>query len=83
MLQYRCSVPARITSTQRKAGSPFAERQQLGRGVKWNAAHNSCQVGAELGIPGLLMFVGNDAAAFVALRRSSRRVGVARVGSRP
>jgi O-antigen ligase len=60
--------------------SPFAQRQQLGRGVKWSAAHNSyIQVGAELGIPGLVMFVGMIATAFVALRRSSRRGGVARV----
>lgn len=60
--------------------SPFAERQHLGRGVKWNAAHNSyIQVGAELGIPGLLMFVGMIATAFIALRRSSRRGGVARM----
>jgi O-antigen ligase len=59
--------------------SPFAQRQQLGRGVKWNAAHNSyVQVGAELGIPGLLMFIGMFASAFAALRRSSRRVGIAR-----
>ncbi len=59
--------------------APFAERQQLGRGVKWNAAHNSyVQVGAELGIPGLLMFAGMIATAFVALRRSSRRAGTAR-----
>jgi O-antigen ligase len=56
--------------------SPFASRQQSGRGVKWNAAHNSyVQVGAELGIPGLLMFVGMIASAFVALRRSGRRLG--------
>jgi O-antigen ligase len=55
--------------------SPFASRQQLGRGVKWNAAHNSyVQVGGELGIPGLLRFVGMIASAFVALRRSSRRL---------
>ena len=53
--------------------SPFAQRQQLGRGVKWNAAHNSyVQAGAELGIPGLVMFVGMIAAAFAALRRSNR-----------
>jgi O-antigen ligase len=38
--------------------SPLAERQQVGRGLKWSAAHNSfVQVGAELGIPGLLVFV--------------------------
>jgi O-antigen ligase len=59
--------------------SPFAERQQYGRGVKWNAAHNSyVQVGAELGIPGLVMFIGLIASAFVALRRSSRKAGAAR-----
>jgi O-antigen ligase len=62
--------------------SPFAERQQLGRGVRWNAAHNSyIQVGAELGIPGLLMFVGMIATAFLALRRSSRRGGVAHMSN--
>jgi O-antigen ligase len=59
--------------------SPFAQRQQLGRGVKWNAAHNSyVQVGAELGIPGLAMFVGMIAAALIALRRSNRRAALAR-----
>jgi len=57
--------------------SPFAQRQQLGRGVKWNAAHNSyVQVGAELGIPGLLMFAGMIAAAFVALRHAGRRARI-------
>ena len=51
--------------------SPFAERQQFGVGVRWNAAHNSyVQVGAELGIPGLILFVATIASAFVALRRS-------------
>lgn len=56
--------------------SPFAERQQYGRGVKWNAAHNSyVQIGAELGIPGLVFFIGMIASAFVALRRSNRHGG--------
>src|SRR4029077_16062919 len=33
--------------------SPYAERQQFGVGVRWNAAHNSyIQVGAELGVVG-------------------------------
>ena len=51
------------------------------RGVRWNAAHNSyIQVGAELGVPGLLMFIGMIATAFVALRRSSRRGRAARAG---
>jgi len=59
--------------------SPIAERQRHGRGVKWNAAHNSyVQVGAELGIPGLVIFIGMIASAFVALRRASRRAGAVR-----
>lgn len=56
--------------------SPFAERQQWGIGVRWNAAHNTfLQVGAELGIPGLVLFVAIVASAFGALRRSARREG--------
>jgi O-antigen ligase len=52
--------------------SPFADRQQFGVGVRWNAPHNSLvQVGAELGVPGLVLFVGTIASAFVALRRSA------------
>ena len=48
--------------------SPHAERQQYGIGVRWNAAHNSfIQVGAELGIPGLILFLGVIATAFGAL----------------
>jgi O-antigen ligase len=51
--------------------SPFAERQQFGVGVRWNAPHNSfVQVGTELGVPGLVLFVGMIANAFVVLRRS-------------
>ena len=54
--------------------SPFAARQQLGIGVRWSAAHNSfIQVGAELGIPGLVLFLGIIASAFGALRRSGHR----------
>ena len=53
--------------------SPLAERQQYGVGVRWNAAHNSfVQVGAELGLPGLAMFIAVIASAFAALRRSGR-----------
>lgn len=52
--------------------SDYAQNRR--HGVRWNAAHNSyIQVGAELGIPGLLMFVGMIATAFAALRRSTRR----------
>jgi O-antigen ligase len=54
--------------------SPFAERQQYGIGVRWGAAHNSfIQLGAELGFPGLLLFIALIASAFGASRRSSRR----------
>lgn len=50
--------------------SPLARLQERGIGVVWGAAHNSfLQVGAELGIPGLLLFVGLIASAFASLRR--------------
>jgi O-antigen ligase len=53
--------------------SPFAQRQQFGAGVRWNAAHNSyIQIGAELGVPGLMMFVAIIASAFGALRVARR-----------
>lgn len=53
--------------------SEFAERQQRGVGVRWNAAHNSyLQVGAELGVPGLVCFLAILRAAFAALRRPRR-----------
>jgi O-antigen ligase len=53
--------------------SPFADREQFGRGVRWNAAHNSyVQVGAELGVTGLVLFVSMLVSAFVTLRRSNR-----------
>jgi putative inorganic carbon (hco3(-)) transporter len=56
--------------------SPFAARQQYGIGVRWMAAHNSLvQVGAELGFPGLIVFVMFVASAFTALRRAGRRDG--------
>jgi probable O-glycosylation ligase (exosortase A-associated) len=51
--------------------SPYAERQQFGVGVRWNAAHNSyLQVGAELGVVGLALFVAVLFSAVVALHRS-------------
>lgn len=38
--------------------SPLAERQSLGIGLKWSAAHNSfVQIGAELGVGGLVIFL--------------------------
>ena len=66
--------------------SPFAARQQFGFGVRWNAPHNSfIQVGAELGVPGLVFFLAVIASAFTALRRPSRHDVLAedRPGSRP
>ncbi|HEY6854096.1 MAG TPA: O-antigen ligase family protein [Gemmatimonadales bacterium] len=53
--------------------SPMARRQEYGVGVRWGAAHNSfVQVGAELGIPGLLLFIGLITSVFVSLRRVAR-----------
>jgi O-antigen ligase len=53
--------------------SPLARLQERGRGVRWGAAHNSfIQVGAELGVPGLLLFVGLITSVFVSLRRVAR-----------
>ncbi|HSB60852.1 MAG TPA: O-antigen ligase family protein [Vicinamibacteria bacterium] len=50
--------------------SPFADRQQFGIGVRWNAAHNTyIQAGAELGIPGLVMFAAVILSTLAALRR--------------
>jgi len=51
--------------------SVFAERQQYGVGVRWSAPHDVfVQAGAEMGIPGLMLFVALLASAFNALRRS-------------
>lgn len=53
--------------------SPMAQRQQFGVGVRWNAPHNSfIQVGAELGIPGLILFIALIGSAFVGLNRLNR-----------
>ncbi len=54
--------------------SPLARRTEIGLGVKWGAAHNSfVQVGAELGVPGLLLLVAFLAGGFGALARVSRQ----------
>ncbi len=53
--------------------SPLARRQERGLAVYWTAPHNTLvQVGAELGVPGLLLFLGMFAAAFASLRRVGR-----------
>jgi O-antigen ligase len=52
--------------------APLARRQQFGIGVRWNAPHNSfVQVGAELGIPGVVLYIAMIASAFRALHRSA------------
>ena len=54
--------------------SPFASRAQMGLGVRWNAAHNSyVQAGAELGIPGLLLFLAVIGSTLITLRRIGRQ----------
>jgi O-antigen ligase len=53
--------------------SAFSDRQQLGVGVRWNAPHNTyLQAGAELGFPGLAIFLLLIGSAFAALGRTSR-----------
>lgn len=54
--------------------SPQARLQERGLPVRWGAAHNSfVQAGAELGIPGFLLFLGLFGTAFASLRRIMRR----------
>src|SRR3989440_588308 len=56
------------------------EQRRYGRGFKWSAAHNSfVQIGAELGVGGLVLFVALLAAAFRTLGRL-RRAPAARIG---
>ncbi len=50
--------------------STLARAGEYGRGVRWGAAHNLfVQVGAELGIPGLLLFGTLIVSLFASLRR--------------
>jgi putative inorganic carbon (HCO3(-)) transporter len=62
--------------------SPRARRHEFGNGIKWSAPHNSLvQVGAELGIPALLLFVAILYRSFMNARRlarDARRTGDAR-----
>jgi len=54
--------------------SAQARRAERGLGVRWGAAHNTfVQAGAELGVPGLLLFVALLVHAFVGLSRAARR----------
>lgn len=50
--------------------SPLLKTTPLGKGVKWSVAHNSfLQIGAELGFPGLVLFISLLWSTFAALRR--------------
>jgi len=49
------------------------EHQRYGQGFKWSAAHNSfIQIGAELGVGGLILFIALLTAAFRTLARLRR-----------
>lgn len=55
-----------------------ASRRARGMGLKWSVAHNSfVQIGAELGIPGLLLFAGFILSVFHALRGVERMTSAA------
>ena len=54
--------------------SSLAERQV---GLKWSAAHNSyVQIGAEVGLPALLVFTWMLVSAYIAARRIGRRAAL-------
>ena len=54
--------------------SAQARRAERGLGVRWGAAHNTfVQMGAELGVPGLLLLLTLLGSAFAALARAARR----------
>jgi O-antigen ligase/polysaccharide polymerase Wzy-like membrane protein len=60
--------------------SPLAERQDVGIGLKWSAAHNSfVQIGAELGVGGLLLFL---AALYHSIRALGRIGRLGKTGGR-
>ena len=67
-------VGARSFATAEGTISPLAARQNLGRGLRWAAPHNAfVEIGAELGIPGLLVFLAMLVAAFRATGDLARR----------
>jgi O-antigen ligase len=52
--------------------SPLAVQQDYGIGLKWSAAHNSfVQIGAELGVTGLVLFLASLYLCF----RTTARIG--------
>jgi len=74
MLQHPVlGVGANNFATAEGTISPLARNATAGRGVKWSVAHNSfLQIGAELGVPGLIFFVVMLGSAFGALRAVQR-----------
>ncbi len=53
--------------------SPLARRQQFSEGVKWSSPHNSfLQVGAELGVLALIVFIATIAGALLLAGRLAR-----------
>lgn len=67
-------VGARAFPVAEGTVSEFAARQQFGIGWKWSAAHNSfVQIGAELGVIGLISFTAAIGIAFRRLARIARR----------
>jgi len=74
MLQHPVlGVGANNFATAEGTISPLARNATAGRGVKWSVAHNSfLQIGAELGVPGLIFFVVMMGSAFGALRAVQR-----------
>src|SRR5437879_3200567 len=83
LYNYDANVMATLTASTMPIGvnfavaegtiSPLSRLQERGVGVLWGAAHNSfIQVGTELGVPGLLLFLGVIASAFRSLRRVAR-----------
>ena len=56
--------------------SPLVGRLPRGKGLKWGPPHNSyLQVGAELGVPGLLLFLAFLVSVFRALRAPPMGIG--------
>ena len=72
MLKYPLfGVGADNFSTAEGKFSPLADQAARGHGAKWSAAHNTyVQVGAELGVPGLMVFLAMIGTTLAALRRA-------------
>src|SRR5690606_15321749 len=66
-------VGVRCFSVAEGTLSPQAAQQSIGIGFKWSTAHNSfVQIGAELGVGGLLLFCAMLASSFRQLWRIAR-----------